>query len=112
MLGFEQIIFASPVYWYSLSPAMKVFMDRLSDLLDLPDLLDKGRQLRGKRAFILSTSIQTEVSAHFVGALRETFEYLGIHYGGCLHADCKDGYAADNCTADIQRFVVALKAAA
>ncbi|ABE54728.1 NADPH-dependent FMN reductase [Shewanella denitrificans OS217] len=29
------IIFASPIYWYSPSAQMKVFMDRLSDLLKL-----------------------------------------------------------------------------
>src|ERR1017187_1368681 len=39
VLGHDQIIFATPVYWYSVSPAMKVFLDRLSDFLELPDLL-------------------------------------------------------------------------
>ena len=47
VLEFEQIIFASPVYWYAVCPPMKTFLDRLSDLLELPDLLAKGRRLRG-----------------------------------------------------------------
>ena len=57
VLAFDQIIFASPVYWYAASPAMKVFLDRISDLLDLPELLEEGRRLRGKRAFLICTSI-------------------------------------------------------
>ena len=35
ILAFDRIIFASPVYWYAVSPAMKVFLDRSSDFLDL-----------------------------------------------------------------------------
>ena len=44
VLGFQQIILASPVYWYAASPPVKTFLDRISDYLELPDLLDKGRQ--------------------------------------------------------------------
>src|SRR5437762_5956558 len=46
VLAHDQIIFATPVYWYAVTPAMKVFMDRLSDYLELPDLLPEGRRLR------------------------------------------------------------------
>jgi len=49
----ELEIFASPVYWYSVSPPMKVFLDRISDFLDLPDLLNDRRRLRGKQAYIV-----------------------------------------------------------
>jgi multimeric flavodoxin WrbA len=94
VLGHEQIIFATPVYWYAVSPAMKVFLDRLSDLLDVPELLDQGRRLRGKTAFVVCTSIGEEPAAEFIGAFRETFGYLGMHFGGVLHINCRDGYAA------------------
>src|SRR3954462_13034926 len=49
VLQFEQLIFASPVYWYAVCPPMKIFLDRLSDLLEVPELLAKGRKLPGKR---------------------------------------------------------------
>ena len=42
VLDFEQIIFASPVYWYAMSPPMKIFVDRISDLLDLRICSPKG----------------------------------------------------------------------
>ena len=92
VLTFDQIVFATPVYWYAVSPAMKTFLDRISDFLDLPDLLDDGRRLRGKRAYVVCTSIYDEAPASFMGAFRDTFEYLGMRFGGVAHANCRDGY--------------------
>jgi multimeric flavodoxin WrbA len=34
------VAFASPIDWYSVSPAMKIFLDRISDFLGPPDLLE------------------------------------------------------------------------
>lgn len=92
VLAHEQIIFATPVYWYAVSPPLKVFLDRISDFLDLPDLLDAGRRLRGKTAYVACTSISDEPSAAFTSAFRETFDYLGMHFGALVHANCADGY--------------------
>ncbi len=105
VLDFDQIIFASPVYWYAASPAMKVFLDRISDLLDLPELLEKGRRLRGKRAFVICTSIYDQVAPSFIDAFQETFRYLGMHYSGCLHANCQDGYKPSNYESDANAFM-------
>jgi multimeric flavodoxin WrbA len=91
-LAFDQLIFATPVYWYSVSPPMKVFLDRISDFLDLPDLLDDGRRLRGKEAYVVCTSIYDEVSSSFMSAFLETFDYLGMRFGGVAHANCREGY--------------------
>jgi multimeric flavodoxin WrbA len=105
VLEFDQLIFASPIYWYSVSPPMKVFLDRLSDLLDIDQLLDQGRRLRGKCAFVVCTSVVDEAAAPFIGAFRDTFEYLGMRYGGLLNANCENGYEPANYEADIRRFV-------
>lgn len=95
VLAHDQIIFATPIYWYAVSPAMKIFLDRISDLLELPDLLPAGRRLRGKKAYVVCTSISDEPSAAFVDAFRETFDYLGMHFGGMVHVNCRDGYLPD-----------------
>jgi len=108
VLDYEKIIFASPVYWYSVTPTMKKFLDRISDLLDVPELLPAGRRLRGKTAFVLCSSISTEVSSSFIGMFEETFNYLGMSYGGCLHADCADEYRAEVYDDDALRFVASL----
>jgi multimeric flavodoxin WrbA len=92
VLGHHQIIFCTPVYWYSVSPAMKVFLDRLSDFLEVPDLLAEGRRLRGKNAYVACTSISDEPSPAFMEAFRETFDYLGMRFGGVAHVNCRDGY--------------------
>ncbi len=92
ILEFDQLILASPVYWYSVAPAMKVFLDRISDYLDLPDLLSEGRRLRGKLAYVVCTSVCKEAPLSFVDSLTNTFEYLGMRCGGIAHANCSDGY--------------------
>jgi multimeric flavodoxin WrbA len=92
VLAHDRIIFATPIYWYAVSPAMKVFLDRISDLLELPDLLSEGRRLRGKKAYVVCTSISNEPSLAFTDAFRETFDYLGMHFGGVAHINCQEGY--------------------
>jgi multimeric flavodoxin WrbA len=92
VLECDQLFFATPVYWYAVAPAMKVFLDRITDFLELPDLLNEGRRLRGKRAYVVCTSIYDEAPASFINAFRDTFNYLGIHYGGLAHVNCRDGY--------------------
>ena len=109
VLAYENIIFASPVYWYSVTPAMKTFLDRISDLLELPHLLDTGRRLRGKTAYVLCSSASTEVSKSFISAFEETFEYLGMFYGGYIHANCDEGYQAEHYAEDLSGFTASLK---
>jgi multimeric flavodoxin WrbA len=92
VLEFGQILFATPVYWYTMSPPMKVFLDRISDFLDLPELLDDGRRLRGKRTWVVCTSIYDDPPASFVGAFADTFDYLGMRFEGVAHVNCRDGY--------------------
>jgi multimeric flavodoxin WrbA len=110
VLACEHVIFASPVYWYSVSPPMKVFLDRISDYLDLPELLDQGRRLRGKTGWVLCTSVLDAPAAEFIGLFRQTFEYLGMRFGGQLHANCVDGYEPETYEADAREFVRLLKA--
>lgn len=94
VLECDPIILASPIYWYSCAPSMKVFLDRICDYLDIPDLLDSGRRLRGKHAYVACTSVRDEASEHFLGAFRDTFAYLGMRFGGFVHINCTDGYRA------------------
>jgi multimeric flavodoxin WrbA len=112
VLEFEQMIFASPVYWYAVCPPMKTFLDRISDLLEVPELLAKGRRLRGKEVYVLCTSIEEEPTPLFVNAWRETCDYLGMNYRGLLHANCRDGYAAALYEDAIRAFLRQLQGAA
>lgn len=98
ILGFEQIIFASPVYWYAASAPMKIF-------LDLPELLAQGRALRGKYAHVVCTSIVDEVPPSFINAFQETFGYLGMRFGAVAHVNCADGYTPARHAGAVQSFI-------
>lgn len=109
LLEHENIIFVTPVYWYGPSAQMKVFIDRTSDFLDLDELKDMGRRLRGKTAYIVCTSISCDADSAFLGSLTNTFEYLGMRYGGYVHANCENGYVPDNYREDVNSFVHSIK---
>jgi len=109
VLGFDQIIFASPIYWYGVSTPMKIFLDRLCDFLDLPELREQGRQLRGKRGFIACTSFQNEAATAFISSLQQTLEYLGMEYGGSVHANCREGYLEALYKNDIAAFIAGVR---
>jgi multimeric flavodoxin WrbA len=80
-LQYDVIILATPVYWYSVSAKMKIFIDRFSDLLAIHKAL--GRQLRGKKmAVIASYYTYPEGKDGFERPLKNTAEYLGMDYVG------------------------------
>jgi multimeric flavodoxin WrbA len=108
VLRFDRIILASPVYWYSVSPPVKTLLDRISDFLDIPDLLEEGRRLRDKTGYIVCTSIYADAPASFIGALTETFSYLGMRFGGLLHANCREGYSRSQYELEVAAFRAAI----
>lgn len=105
LLEYEKIIFVTPVYWYAPSAQMKVFIDRTSDFLDVDELKDIGRQLREKMAYIACTSISSDADNSFMNSLKDTFRYLGMQYGGYIHANCEEGYIQERYQQDVDRFV-------
>lgn len=104
-----KLILASPVYWYAPSAQLKVFIDRTSDFLDVEELKHIGRELRGKVGYVVCTSISSEADRSFINSFKDTFEYLGMKYGGHLHANCNDGYLPARYAEDVNRFVKAVK---
>lgn len=85
MLKYQNIIFASPVYWYSPTPQMKSLIDRFTDFLELASLKPKGKLLRQKNMFVISTSNQATLDKTFESIFSRTFDYLDFSYGGYLH---------------------------
>ncbi|MEM9835941.1 MAG: NAD(P)H-dependent oxidoreductase, partial [Bacteroidota bacterium] len=84
VLPYRQLVFASPVYWYSMSAQMKTFFDRLSDLLK--SRKDLGRQLRGKQLSVLSCSGDDEVFESFFLPFKLSAAYLGMAYSNEWHS--------------------------
>ncbi|HHX8566559.1 NAD(P)H-dependent oxidoreductase [Vibrio sp. RM-44-3] len=81
LLSFDHLVFASPVYWYSMSAQLKVFFDRLSDLLTIEKEL--GRRLKGKSISVLSTGYNLELPDCFVQPFELTAKYMQLEFKGC-----------------------------
>jgi len=81
--NYDTIIFATPVYWYSMSGVLKVFFDRFSDLLYVEKNL--GRELRGKNMAMISCGSGPGLKEEFSMPFIESANYLGMNYLGNVH---------------------------
>ncbi|WP_151173946.1 flavodoxin family protein [Pseudoalteromonas ruthenica] len=90
LLEFDHWVFASPVYWYSTTPQMKAFFDRLTEYMDQPQLRSQLRQLRTKQASLLSTSYTERAPQAFVDPFIHTATYLGMQFVTHYHAGAAD----------------------
>jgi multimeric flavodoxin WrbA len=81
--NYDTFIIATPVYWYAMSGIMKVFFDRITDLLDMEK--DVGRKLRGKSMAVLSCSVGGNLNEYFWLPFSETANYLGMNFLGGIH---------------------------
>lgn len=80
---YDTMIFATPVYWYSMSGIMKVFFDRFTDLLTIEKEL--GRRLRGMKMAVISCSNGDNLGEYFWLPFSKTAKYLGMKYIGNVH---------------------------
>ena len=80
LLAYQHWILASPVYWYSTTSQMKIFIDRITDYMDDTSLQPKLRRLRSKRFSLLSNSIMPAAPDAFVDMFKYTFSYLGMEF--------------------------------
>lgn len=103
LLNFDRIILASPMYWYSASAQMKLFLDRVSDLLS--NYKDRGRSLRGKEAALLATGHILQPPACFEQMFELTFKYLGMDYRGMNYSSCAPDFDLNSHKTELQSFV-------
>lgn len=85
--NYDTFVFATPVYWYTMSGIMKVFFDRLSDLLDIEK--ETGRKLRGKNMKVISNTNEA-LDYDFYLPFRKSADYLGMNYIGEQHYIVKE----------------------
>lgn len=79
----KTIVFLTPVYWYAMSGLMKVFLDRMTDLITIEK--DWGRKLRGMGLGVITTSNGNNLGEDFWLPFSKTAEYLGMLYLENLH---------------------------
>lgn len=82
MLTHDRIIFATPVYWYAMSTPMKTLFDRFSDLLNANRLKPKGKALKGRESYLISTGSDRELPDGYTVPFARTSQYFDIIYRG------------------------------
>ena len=82
---YDCLIFVTPVYWYAMSGIMKVFFDRITDLITIEK--DLGRKLRNKKMAVITSSNGSNLGELFWPPFKETANYLGMKYLGGLHTN-------------------------
>jgi len=80
---YDLIVFASPVYWYTMSGRTKVFFDRISDTIRISK--EVGRKLRGKKMAALSCGYGSDIIEGFFLPFQKSADYLGVEYVGDIH---------------------------
>jgi multimeric flavodoxin WrbA len=88
MTEVENIVFATPVYWYAMSGVMKIFFDRLSELISTSKPL--GRALSGKSVYLFSTGSELEMPDGFEVPFKRTSEYFEMKYVKSIYVSVKD----------------------
>jgi len=101
--NYDSIIFATPVYWYTMSGHMKVFFDRISDLIRIHK--DLGRQLRGKNMAMISVSNSNDIVNEFNIPFVESANYLGMNYLGDIHTWVDDDNISEEVKKAIESFI-------
>lgn len=81
--NYQTLVFVSLVYWYSMSGIMKMFFDRITDLLTIEK--DLGRNLRGKKMAAISSSYGDNLEEQFWLPFQRSAEYLGMYFKASLH---------------------------
>ena len=99
------VVFATPVYWYSMSGQMKVFFDRFTDLITIRKSF--GRRLAGKQTFLVATGSDQNLPEGFEAPFRLTSDYLDMEFkASCYVQFQKDLTPADNFQDVIENFLL------
>ena len=90
MLKADGIVLATPVYFFSASAQLKVFLDRTYALggADTWDAL-RGKRLIAAFSYADSDAILSGVM-NAIGMVRDCCSFLGIDLVGIVHASCSD----------------------
>ncbi|WP_405208745.1 flavodoxin family protein [Aquimarina sp. LLG6339-5] len=105
--NYQTIVLATPVYWYTMSGIMKVFLDRISDYLYKEK--DFGRMLRGKEMAMISCSNDDDRVKEFPLPFSRSSEYLGMQYLGDIHTCVQDKELSVEMKEKINAFALKIK---
>lgn len=106
VVEYDLIIFATPIYWYSMSAIMKMFFDRITDCLKIEK--ETGRKLRGKAMAMVSCGSDEEIKEGFEMPFKESANYLGMTYKGSVHTWIEEEEIPKEVKQNLDRFIAKL----
>jgi multimeric flavodoxin WrbA len=83
MKEYDDYVFATPVYWYSMSGLMKTFLDRLTDLT--AEHKETGKSLKGKSASVIIAGSDLQLPIGFEVPFISTAQYFGMIFKGYVY---------------------------
>lgn len=101
--NYDVVIFATPVYWFSMSGIMKNFFDRITDCLTVEK--ETGRKLRGKLMGLVSCGSDSVYKKEFEMPFVESAKYLGMHYLGNVHTWIENGEIPESLVNKLNTFI-------
>tara|TARA_R110002096_G_C14656612_1_gene727037 strand:+ start:5658 stop:6164 length:507 start_codon:yes stop_codon:yes gene_type:complete len=104
---YDIIIFATPVYWYSMSGIMKTFFDRISDCLKIEK--ETGRKLRGMEMAVISCGSDKKLKNGFHMPFIETAKYLGMNYISDVHCSIDTNVIPVSVKKDLEEFIKSIQ---
>jgi multimeric flavodoxin WrbA len=102
-LAATDIVFVSPVYWFSVPSPMKAYLDQWSAWMRVPGV-DFKACMAGKRLWVIATSGDREKAQPMFDSYRLCAEFLGMQWMGPLWGK---GGAPDAVLADAQALATA-----
>lgn len=110
LLSHQTIVFATPVYWYSMSGIIKSFFDRFTDLVTVKKEL--GRKFKGKSISFIAVGTDPTLPLGFEVPFGLTADYFDMHFlGGLYLSSSEDGMPHTN-NSEVIEFIAKVKVGA